>query len=179
MLLGARMMAVLTAVLALHERVAAGDEEAAAEVEALAMVLERSGRLCCNCPVPGSISGLPDNGLRSPGAGFPVRLDLWPKVRKNKPCQAVNRTEQIVSLEGIWVAWDTASMDVVADGLEGQVKHFARGEVTILCGTEADWRRAVKSQDPARMMSGNPPRRNGSQVLHLLDATPRTRDDES
>ena len=70
----------------------------------------------------------------------------------------------------MWVAYDAVTMDVLADGTEYDVKQFG-GEcrdITVICATEAGWRRAVKAQDPSTMMSGNPPRgRGGAGVIHL------------
>lgn len=71
----------------------------------------------------------------------------------------------------MWVAYDAETMDVLADGTEYDVKQFAGKDITIIAATEAGWRRALKAQDPATMMSGNPPRgRGGKAVAHLPEA---------
>jgi hypothetical protein len=44
----------------------------------------------------------------------------------------------------IWVAYDTVTLDVEADGREYDVKRYARGNLQLICATEAGWRRAVE-----------------------------------
>ena len=67
-----------------------------------------------------------------------------------------------------WVAYDSVSGDVLADGNELQIRHYADGSKTIVIATEADWKRATSAiATRAMRMSGNPPRRNPSTIEHL------------
>ena len=64
-----------------------------------------------------------------------------------------------------WVAYDSLSGDVLADGNELQIRRYADGSETIVIATEADWKCATSTI--AKRMSGNPPRRNPSTIEHL------------
>lgn len=64
-----------------------------------------------------------------------------------------------------WVAYDAVSGDVLADGTERQVRRFAGEEETIVICPAADWRWCTRGY--VSRMSGNPPRRNPPDIVHL------------
>jgi hypothetical protein len=74
-----------------------------------------------------------------------------------------------------WVAYDTISGDVAADGFEKEIREYvdraaeaAEGlpyPFTLAAASEADWKRAALVI--ARSMSSNPPRRNPDGIEHL------------
>ena len=64
-----------------------------------------------------------------------------------------------------WVAYDSVSGDVLADGNELQIRRYADGSETVVIAAEADWKRAANVI--AKRMSGNPPRRNLASIEHL------------
>lgn len=64
-----------------------------------------------------------------------------------------------------WVAYDSISGDVLADGQERQVRKYAGSDETVIAASEAGWKRAAEA---IRLrMSGNPPRRNPASIEHL------------
>ena len=87
-----------------------------------------------------------------------------PRAPGRRP-KTSTREEQAMS--ETWVAYDTVTFDVIADGREWDVKKWASGNLQIACATEAGWRRAVKAQDRSRMMSANPPKRMSGSTIHL------------
>lgn len=68
---------------------------------------------------------------------------------------------------GLWVAYDSISGDVVADGPEDRIRKYrdlcaGDEDGTVCIAPEADWEHLT-----AKEMEGNPPRRNPSGIEHL------------
>ncbi len=64
-----------------------------------------------------------------------------------------------------WVAYDSISGDVLADGQEQQVRKYAGNDETIIAASESDWRRFTVTAGLG--MSANPPRRYPAGIEHL------------
>jgi hypothetical protein len=77
-----------------------------------------------------------------------------------------------MSSSQMWVAYDSVSGDVLADGSERRIRKYLAsveeatgGRHTVCIASGAEWRRAAKVI--ARRMSGNPPRRMPPGIEHL------------
>jgi hypothetical protein len=78
-------------------------------------------------------------------------------------------------MSGAWVAYDSTSCDVLADGSEGQVRKYrarcsGAQDGTVCIAPEPEWKRVAAKA--AKQMGGNPPRRYPSGIEHLI--IPRT-----